>query len=234
MKGHYFFEVSFMKKIIVIGLLCLGLFVAGASGQSIVSLDDNQGVLDLVFSSSPFVEVSWFEVLLQCDSDVSITEIKGVAVYEVFYGVPDENGYVKIAGYTIEPPVENQNTVFAKISSSGPGTINIIGAEMDDFNRQKIILDNPDIIIETTQTSTPIQTTVSTTPTQAVTQTTSVPTSEPTQNVETLQTSTPVPTGQVPLSNNPATPSPTKTSFPTVLVVLGLAGVIFMLRRTND
>jgi len=223
-----------MKKIIIIGLLCLGLFVAGASGQSVVTLYSDNGVFDLVFSSPDSIEVSSFEVLLQCDSDISITGIKGVAPYEVFYGVPDEDGFVTIAGFTIEPPAKNQKTVFAEISTSGPGTINIIGVDMDDINRQKIILDNPDIIIETTQTSTPIQTTVSTTPTQAVTQTTSVPTSEPTQNVETLQTSTPVPTGQVPLSNNPATPSPTKTPFPTVLVVLGLAGVIFMLRRTND
>lgn len=223
-----------MKKIVIIGLLCLGLFVAGASGQSVVILEGNQGVFNLVFSSTDSIDVSSFEVLLKCDPEISITDIKGVAPFEVFYGVPDELGFITIAGFTLEPPGNNQKTVFAEISTSGPGTINIIGVEMDDFNRQKIILDNPDIIIETTQTSTPIQTTVSTTPTQAVTQTTSVPTSEPTQNVETLQTSTPVPTGQVPLSNNPATPSPTKTSFPTVLVVLGLGGVIFMLRRTND
>jgi len=223
-----------MKKIIIIGLLCLGLFVAGASGQSVVILEGDQGVFDLVFSSTDSIEVSSFEVLLQCDPDISITDIKGVSPFEVFYGVPDEQGFITIAGFTIEPSAKNQKTVFAEISTSGPGIIHIIGVDMDDFNRQNIDLDNSGIYSDATQTSTPVPTAVSTTPTQVVTPTTTVPTSEPTQNVEPLQTSTPVPTGQVPLSNKPPTSSSTQTSFPTVLVILGLTGVIFMLRRAND
>ncbi len=223
-----------MKKILVIGLLCLGLFVVGAAGLSAVSLEGSLGEYNLVYSSSDPVEVSAFQVLLQCDSNVAITNVEAVLPYEIFYGVADESGYVTIAGYTTVLPEKNQNTLFGKVFTTGSGSIRVVGVEMEDFNRQKIVLENAEIYTDATQTGTPIPTTVSTTPTQSVTQTTSVPTSEPTQNVETLQTSTPVPTGQVPLSNNPATPSSTKTPFPTFLVVLGLAGVIFMLRRAND
>ena len=233
MRAHYFFR-CLMKKILIIGLLCLGLFVVSAAGQSVVMLDGSLGEYNLVYSSSDPVEVSAFQVLLRCDSNVAITNVEAGLPYEVFYGVPDENGYVTIAGYTTVLPGNNQNTPFAKIFTTGPGSIRVVGVEMEDFNRQKIVLENAEIYTDATQTGTPIPTAVSTTPTQVVTQPTAVPTSEQTQNVEPLQTSTPVPTGQVPLSTKSATPSPTQTPFPTVLVVLDLAGVIFMLRRAND
>lgn len=221
-----------MKKIIIIGLLFLGLFVAGASGQSVVTLDDNQGVLDLVFSSSTFVGVSSFEVLLQCDSDVSITKITGVAPYEIFYGVPDENGYVTIAGFTIEPPVENQKTVFAKISTSGPGFIHVIGVEMDDFDRQEIYLDNSGLVTPVTQVNTPSPTTVSTSTTPVVTQPPSVPTYQQTKNAEPSVPSTPASTMEVPPSNDPPS-TPAQTPLGVFPILIGLAGAGFFMRRTN-
>jgi len=223
-----------MKKILVIGLLCLGLFVVSAAGLSAVSLEGSLGEYNLVYSSSNPIEVGAFQVLLQCDSGISIIDVMGVSPFEVFNGTADEYGFVTIAGFTTVLSDKKQTTAFAKIVTAGSGSIHVVGAELEDFYRQKIDLDNSGIYSATTQTSTPIPTAVSTTPTQVVTQTTPVPTSEPTQNVEPLQTSTPVPTGQVPLSNHPATPSPTQTPFPTVLVVLGLTAVIFMLRRAND
>jgi len=222
-----------MKKVIFICLLCVGLFVGGVSALSVVTLEDNQGILDLIYSSSESVEVSAFEILLQCDSDISITEIKGVSPYEVFNGTSDEKGFVTIAGYTTILPEKNQNTLFAKIFTTGSGSIHVVGVELEDFNRQKIDLDNSGIYSVVTQTSPPPPTAVSASPTQVVTQTTTVPTSEPTQNVEPLQTSTPVPTGQVPLSNNP-TPTSTKTPFELFPVIIGLTAVIFKLRRAND
>lgn len=224
-----------MKNIIIISLLCLGLFVACASGQSVVTLDDNAGVLDLVYLSSDSTEVSAFEILLQCDSDVSITDVKGVAPYEVFYGITDENGYILIAGYTTTLPAMGQKTTFAKIYISGSGNIHVIGVDMKDFNRQIIDLDNPSLVTDVTQTSTPSPTTVSSSGTPVVTQSPSAPTVQQTNIGEPLDTPKPVstPTQQVPLSNNPI-PTSTKTPFDLFPVIIGLTAVIFISRRTND
>lgn len=222
-----------MKKILVIGLLCLGLFVVSAAGLSVVSLDGSLGEYNLVYSSSDPIEVGAFQVLLQCDSDISIIDVMGVSPFEVFNGNVDEYGFVTIAGFTTVLSDKKQNTAFAKIVTAGSGSIYVVGAELEDFCRQKITLENPSVFSDVTQTSMPTPTVVSTSPTQVVTQPTTVPTSEQTQNVGPSQTSTSVPTGQVPLSNNP-TPSSTQSPFKLFPIMIGLTAVIFILRRTND
>jgi len=224
-----------MRKIIIIGLLCLVLFVSSVSGQSVVMLEENQGGFDLVFLSSDQVEVSGFQALLHCGYDVQIISVDGVTPFEVFSGIPDETGYMTIVGFTTVLPPKSEKTVLAKILTSGSGSIQVVGVDMDDFSRQPILLENQQLNIAatptSTQISTPYPTASSATP---VAESTVNPTLQQTQNTAPSSTTVPESTQvQVPLSTNQPTTS-SKTPLSIVPVIIGLMGVVFMLRRTYD
>lgn len=229
-----------MKKMIMILILCISLFVTGVTAQSVVTLEGTESPYDLVYLSSDPTEIRAFQMYLQCDENIVITKAQGVDPFQIFSRDTDNNGIFRISGFTMESPGQNVKTTFAKIFTSGSGNIAISVEVLSDFDRQKVIPENQDksyLIFSPT----PVITATATQTSQSASQTQTTPYQTPVMTSTSVQeeTSTPVNT-VVPLSasspvqtSNPA-PTPTKSSLGIACSLLGLAGVFIILKRQKN
>lgn len=229
---------------LAVSILCLSLCVTGVAALSIVALEGNENPFDLVYLSSNPTEIRAFQLYLKCDDDVVITGIEGVEPFQVFYGGAsvDDDKVFRISGFATESPGSNQKNTFAKIFTSGKGTITIFVEVLSDFSRKRIISENQDesYLVSGMSTSTHVIPTAkpsySSSPTPSTQgtayQTTTMVAPSSVSEEASVSTITEVPLSSSSLGEmgNP-NPMPTQTPLELISLIFGLTGAFIMFKR---
>ncbi|GEM_PF-4592151 len=121
-----------------------------------ISVKDIQGHSYIVLTTEKPIKVSAFEVTLAYPNETSIQSMSMLQPFTSFSNIENEKGVAKVVGFVENPDKLYQETTInplAEIVFSGPGIFNITVEELEDFNRNPILVKN--IVIPVSTISTP-------------------------------------------------------------------------------